>query len=166
MGKKSFWQKITGSVPDSDFDEDYEYEEYEEYYDEDEVVGDTSADDGEKQIDDTPLVQELPVDVYEQANNIIIEAFIPGVPLDNLDIELSREVINISGSKNRSVQDDENEYFYKELDWGAFSRTIMLPEEIDIDASTASESAGVLKIILPKFNKSRKAKLTVKSHKK
>lgn len=162
MFKKKFWQKITGaSIIDDDYEEYEEYDEYDEY--EDGQVQDNLDED----VQDNKATGELPVDIYQDDNNIYIEAFIPGVPIENIDIELSREMINIYGSRtNTKLDSNDFEYFYQELNWGDFERSIVLPEEIDIDESEAVEQNGVLKITLPKFNKSRKAKLKVKSVKK
>jgi len=106
----------------------------------------------------------LPVDIYQDNDNIYIESFIPGVPLSVLNIELARDLITIQGER-QSSSDTENitDFFYQELKWGAFTRSIVLPEEVDIDSAEAVEVNGVLKIKLPKFNKARKAKLDVKS---
>ncbi len=153
MKKKSFWQKIIGTVPEDEQEvyETFDMDEYEEDEEEEEVVG---------EIHNTG-VMELPVDVYDAGDNIIIEAFIPGVPLEELNIELAREQIIINGSYGSTHSAEE--YFIKELQRGDFERSISLPEEVDIDASSAVENSGVLKITLPKFNKSRRAKLQVKS---
>ncbi len=162
MARKSFWQKITGAVKA----EDYEYEDFEDFEEEqeqydyrEEELGDTEF--TESAIDDK-LLMELPVDVYHDDENIYIEAFVPGIKLSDLNIELSRELISISGSRQASRDLETSEHFLTELEWGEFSRSLTLPEEVDIDNSSATESNGVLKIVLPKFNKSRKAKLVVK----
>lgn len=155
MKKKSFWQKVIGTVPEDETDSYgmFEMEEYEE--DEAVDMGDDMSEESEGGI------LELSVDLYDNGDDIILEAFIPGVSLEDLNIELAREQIHISGAIPDTVQTDK--YYVRELRKGDFERTISLPEEIDIDASTAVEYAGVLKITLPKFNKSRKAKLQVKS---
>ena len=157
MKKTSFWQKIIGAVPENEaLYEEYEMPDYEMEEEQEEV-----EESEDMNIDKGPLVQELPVDVYENEDNIIIESFIAGMPLDELNIELARDSITINGS--RKTQTSSEEYFLRELNWGEFERTINLPEEVDIDAAEATEVSGVLKIVLPKFNKSRKAKLRVKS---
>ncbi len=163
MAKKSFWQKITGAVKA----EEYEYEDFDEFEEEreDDLQGYPDEDVAQSGMIEDNLLMELPVDVYHDAENIYIEAFIPGIQLNDLNIELSRELISISGSRQASRDLDSTEYFANELEWGEFSRSLTLPEEVDIDSSSATESNGVLKIVLPKFNKLRKAKLIVKSAK-
>ena len=63
--------------------------------------------------------------------------------------------------KEKGVVNDD--YFFQELYWGMFSRTIVLPEEVDPDMSEASEKNGLLTIVLPKLNKDRVQKVRVKS---
>ncbi len=180
MGKRTFWQKITGAMKADDVVYD-ELNDYEDAYEDDEYYQDDSLEDNDggrgaleqnriqseqSQMIETTPVMELPLDVYQDSDNIYITAFIPGVSLSNINIELSREMISIEGERVRHDMEEVEEVFSQELEWGEFARTVSLPEEIDIDTSTATESAGVLHITLPKFNKSRKAKLTVKSIKK
>lgn len=106
---------------------------------------------------------ELAVDVYQTPDAIVIKALLAGVQPQSIDISLTREMVTISGSRQDEREVEENDYFQRELYWGSFSRTILLPEEIDVDAAEASEKHGVLMLRLPKINKSRQTKLKVRS---
>ena len=63
-------------------------------------------------------------------------------------------------SDEREVEDEN--YFQRELYWGSFSRTILLPEEVDVERAEATEKHGILMIRLPKINKKRETKLKVR----
>jgi HSP20 family protein len=106
---------------------------------------------------------ELSVDVYQTSDYIVIKAFVAGVQPSTVDISLTREMVTISGSRQDEKEVEEDGYFQKELFWGAFSRTILLPEEVDVDMAEASEKHGVLMLRLPKINKKRQTKLKVRS---
>lgn len=108
-------------------------------------------------------VGELPVDVYETANEIIIQTLIAGVLPEHLSINITRDVVTISGKReeNRAITDDQ--YCYRELYWGAFGRTVELPSEVEIDSAEAIERHGMLMIKLPKLDKRRKTVLKIKS---
>lgn len=106
---------------------------------------------------------ELAVDVYQTPEAIVVKAFIAGVQPNSIDIALTREMLTISGTRQDEREVDEEHYFQRELYWGAFSRTILLPEEVDVDGAEASEKHGILLIRLPKINKKRETKLKVKS---
>lgn len=106
---------------------------------------------------------ELAVDVYQTADAIVVKAFIAGVQPNSVDISLTRESITISGSRSDERETEEENYFQRELYWGSFSRTILLPEEVDVDMAEASEKHGILMVRLPKINKARQTKLKVRS---
>ncbi len=106
---------------------------------------------------------ELSVDVYQTPDDIIVRAMIPGVKKDDVDIAISRDSITIRGSRKEDRTVNEDNYMLRELYWGAFSRMIRLPHEIDIEGADATESQGVLTIKLPRIDKDRQAKLRVKS---
>ncbi|MFA5942254.1 MAG: Hsp20/alpha crystallin family protein [Candidatus Paceibacterota bacterium] len=116
-------------------------------------------------LDDDALGSEgqLPVDVHQTESDIIIRAFVAGVRPDELNISISRDMVEIAGSRMEREQTSGPDYFTRELFWGSFSRAIMLPQEIDVEASSASAKDGLLTIILPKLDKAKQTKLKVKS---
>jgi len=106
---------------------------------------------------------QLPVDVRQTPSEIIIRAFVAGVRPDELSISISRDRVEIEGSRMEREQSSGPDYFTRELFWGSFSRAIMLPEEIDVEASSANAKDGLLTIIMPKLDKARQTKLKVKA---
>ncbi len=114
--------------------------------------------------DDAPQSEgQLPVDVHQTASEIIIRAFVAGVRPDELNISIGRDMVEIEGSRMERGQISGPDYFTRELFWGSFSRTIMLPQEIDVDAATAGAKDGLLTLVLPKLDKKRQTKLKVKA---
>ena len=105
----------------------------------------------------------MAVDVYQTEDAIVVKALVAGVQPTTIDISLTREMLTISGERSDEREVEEENYFQRELYWGSFSRTILLPEEIDVDMAEASEKHGILMIRLPKINKQRQAKLKVRS---
>ncbi|RJR14122.1 Hsp20/alpha crystallin family protein [Candidatus Parcubacteria bacterium] len=108
-------------------------------------------------------VGELAMDVYQTPEAIVVKAFIAGVMPNTIDISLTREMLTISGMREDEREVDEEHYYQRELYWGQFSRTILLPEEIDVDMAEATEKHGVLVVRLPKVNKKKQTKLKVRS---
>lgn len=106
---------------------------------------------------------QLPVDVRQTQSDIIIRAFVAGVRPDELSISISRDRVEIEGSRMEREQSSGPDYFTRELFWGSFSRAIMLPEEVDVESSSASAKDGLLTIILPKLDKAKQTKLKVKA---
>ena len=106
---------------------------------------------------------ELAVDVYETPDAIVVKALVAGVQPQSIEIALTREMLTVSGRREDEREVEDDHYFQRELYWGSFSRTILLPEEIDVDLAEASEKHGILMIRLPKINKKKQTKLKVRS---
>ena len=96
---------------------------------------------------------ELSVDVYQTPTHIIIKAMIAGVKPEDLDISITRDMVTIRGKRERHTEGVAGDFFFQELYWGAFSRTIVLPQEIEIEEAEATEKHGLLVIRLPKLDK-------------
>ncbi|MBL7045199.1 MAG: Hsp20/alpha crystallin family protein [Parcubacteria group bacterium] len=159
MAKKpSFFERLTGTVNV----DDYGTEETIEV----ETVLDNSG--AENSIENDWLEEDndegqLTVDVYQNSDEIIIKALVAGVRPENLDVSITRDMVTIKGKREETKQVTEDNYFYKELYWGSFSRTILLPQEIEVDESTASEKHGLLTLVMPKINKEKQTKLKIKT---
>ena len=93
---------------------------------------------------------ELTVDIYDKGDAIVIQSTVAGVKPENLDVSITNDSVTIHGRREREEEIDEPNYYYKELFWGTFSRSVILPEEIDEDAAEASLKHGLLTIRLPK----------------
>jgi len=106
---------------------------------------------------------QLTVDVYQTPEDIVIRSIVAGVRPEDLDVSISRDMVTIRGSREEHKEVSEDNYFLKELYWGSFSRTVLLPAEIEVEEAQASEKYGLLTIRLPKVDKERQTKLKVKS---
>ncbi|MCD5382457.1 MAG: Hsp20/alpha crystallin family protein [Candidatus Pacebacteria bacterium] len=170
MKKPSFLERLTGSVNLDALEEDT-FEEQGDLY-EDEQIEDTMAPAGEEAHDDwhdtaeEPQDGELAVDMYQTGDAIVIRALVAGVNPEDLDIAITRDMVTLKGVREEIQEAPDEDYYHRELFWGSFSRTILLPEEVIIDEAEAKEKHGLLEISLPKLDKDRRARLTVKSHHK
>lgn len=111
-----------------------------------------------------PEEGELSIDVYQTPTDIIVKTMVAGVKPDDLDVSISREMVTIKGKREEERTLNSDDYFHKELYWGLFSRTVVLPQEIDVDSAEASEKHGLLILRLPKLNKNRQTKVKVKGN--
>ncbi|XKT74148.1 MAG: Hsp20/alpha crystallin family protein [Patescibacteria group bacterium UBA2163] len=151
--KPSFFDRLTGTQYDDSFDFEETAEPSIQHQQQDETHPEPVEEPGEAQ---------LTVDVYQNDSDIIIRALVAGVRPDDLDISITRDMVTISGKRVEQKEIDEDDYVYRELFWGGFSRTIVLPAEIDVDGAEANEKHGLLTIKLPKLNKDRQTKVKVK----
>ncbi len=94
---------------------------------------------------------------------LVVKSMIAGVRPEDLDVSITRDSITIRGKREEERVTEGNDYLMKELYWGSFSRTITLPEEIDVDEAEAIEKHGLLILKLPRLDKRRQNKLKVKT---
>jgi len=104
----------------------------------------------------------LTLDVYQTPTSIIVESAVAGVNPEDLDISITSDSVSVRGKREKMEKVEEKDYLFQECYWGRFSRSIMLPQEVDPDRAQASLKNGVLKIVLPKLNRQKTKKLKVK----
>jgi len=166
MKKPTFLERLTGSVKTDKYDDVLD-EEHE--FGENDAKNDGNYDEqsdwhGQEGQDEEQQDGELPVDMYQTGDAIIIRALVAGVSPDDLDIAITRDMVTIRGSREEYREAADDDYYHRELFWGSFSRTLVLPEEVLIDEAEAQEKHGLLEIRLPKVDKGRSARLKVKPH--
>ena len=105
---------------------------------------------------------ELAVDVYQTDDEIIIQSTIAGVKAEDLDISIENDTVTISGERKNVVEDSGKNYFYQECFWGAFSREIILPEEVDGGRAEATMKDGVFTLRIPKIERQKIRKVKVR----
>jgi HSP20 family protein len=153
---RSFFEKLTGAGrPDDEADEI-------EVPSKLPVKGNSYGQGSLSQFDGDEDEGELTVDVYQTPTEVVIKTMVAGVKPEDLDVSITRDMVTIKGKREaeRSVADDD--YYHRELYWGSFSRTIMLPAEVEVEECDAVEKHGLLIITLPKIDKHKQAKLRVK----
>lgn len=104
---------------------------------------------------------QLTVDVFQDDEHIIIQSTIAGVGQEDIDISITNDMVTIKGRRAPDMKVRPSDYFYRELYWGPFSRSIILPVDIDADGAKASMKNGLLTIKLPKLEKLRTKKIRI-----
>jgi len=94
---------------------------------------------------------------------IVIKSTIAGVVADDIDVSITSDMITIKGKRVPDETIDASDYYHQELYWGPFSRSVILPEDIDVEKAAASMKNGILTIRLPKLAKSRMKKVKISS---
>ena len=90
-----------------------------------------------------------PMEVRQREDGLVIRADLPGLSPDDVNIELENGVLTISGERQDGSEDRQEGYFHTERSYGAFSRSIALPEGIDEDQVNARFEHGVLEVTVP-----------------
>jgi HSP20 family protein len=147
--KKSFFERLTGTIKVEEGD--HEIEETSD-------AGQTNWTEEEER------EGQLTVDVFQTPDHIVIKTMVAGVRPDDLDVSITRDMVTIRGKREEEKNINDDDYFFRELYWGSFSRSVMLPQEVEVDSAEASERNGLLTIKLSKIDKGRQTKLRIKSN--
>ncbi|MFQ5687569.1 MAG: Hsp20/alpha crystallin family protein [Candidatus Scalindua sp.] len=103
------------------------------------------------------------VDIAETDKDIIIKAEIPGVDPKDIDISIMDNTLTIKGEKKEEKEDKGKSYHRVERSYGSFTRRIPLPAHVKTDEVEAKDHHGILEITLPKMEKAKAKKITVKT---
>jgi len=104
---------------------------------------------------------QLTIDVYQTDQDIVIKSTIAGVKPEDIDISINNDMVTIRGKRTKEEQINAENYYYQELYWGTFSRSVILPSEVDPDKTRATIKNGILTIKLPKSEKTKIKKINV-----
>jgi len=106
---------------------------------------------------------QLTIDVYQTPQEIIIKSAVAGVKPEDIDISIVNDMVTIKGQRSQEETVKSDDYFYQECYWGRFSRSVILPVEVDSDRINASLKNGILTIRMPKLDKAKVKKIKIKS---
>lgn len=98
---------------------------------------------------------QLTIDVYQTANDIVIKSTIAGVKPEDLDVSINNDMLTIKGNRRNEAKVKTEDYYYQECYWGPFSRSVILPVDVESENIKAELKNGILTIILPKASKSK-----------
>ena len=152
--RKSFFERLTGAVT-------IEEEEVEE------APASTRKSAGPSKVEllsEEVAEAELTVDVYQTPDKVIVKALVAGVKPEDLDVVITRDSVTIRGRREAHAEVRDEEYIHRELYWGSFSRTVILPQEVEPEEAEAVERHGLMIITIPKIDKGRQAKVKVRSN--
>ncbi len=90
------------------------------------------------------------VDIYDDKDNIVIKAEMPGVDKKDIKVDVKDRVLTLSGERSADKEVKEDSYYRRERTFGRFERSFTLPGEIDPEKIAAEYKDGVLKIVVPK----------------
>lgn len=166
LGDKANIQLKDGLDPE----EEYQEEEYEDFEDEEENKGqniaieeeDEEEDEEKKWLEENYEEGQLSIDVYQTPNDIIVKSTIAGVKPEDIDISINNDMLTIRGRREMIETVRDQDYLYRECYWGSFSRSIILPVEIESDKVDASLENGVLTVTLPKAKSAKPISIKVK----
>ena len=102
------------------------------------------------------------VDIYEDKDNVVVEAPLAGIDPAKVNIEIEDNVLKISGKSEKKTEVDEKNFYRKEIRAGSFHRAVALPKAVNGNKAEASYEKGILKITVPKKEEAKPKKVTIK----
>jgi HSP20 family protein len=148
--------KKLGGVKESQInlkDEEQEDEAYLEELDNDEEIPEEYEDYDEGQ---------LSIDVFQTPKALIVKSTIAGVKPSDIDISINNDMLTIRGKREMLEEIREDDYLFRECYWGSFSRSIILPVEVESDKIEAELENGVLTVTLPKAKSAKEISIKVR----
>jgi len=103
------------------------------------------------------------LDVYEEGDSYVVEARLPGMKPEDVDVSVEQGVLTISGESKAEQERQERTYLVREQRMSRFSRSIRLPMAVDSDACEATYEDGVLRLTLPKSEQARARRVPIKA---
>lgn len=101
------------------------------------------------------------VDIYEDHNEIVVKAELPGVKQEDIDIQVSGDTLTLRGERRFEDREKKDNYVRVERAYGSFARSFTIGVPIQADRVTASYKDGVLAIRLPKSEEVKPKKVQV-----
>ncbi len=103
------------------------------------------------------------LDVYETGDSVVVEAALPGVKPDEIDVTITGDVLTIKGETKEDTTVEKENYIRRERRYGSFCRTVRLPGDLDTDNATAEYENGILKLTIPKKEEAKTKVIEVKA---
>ena len=105
---------------------------------------------------------QLPIDMYQTANDVVVKATLPGLKPEEVDISITGDTLTIKGEHKEEQEVKQEDYFYKEHRYGGFSRSVAIPVQVKSDKAEATFENGVLTLTLPKAEEIKPRQIKVK----
>lgn len=106
------------------------------------------------------------IDIYQTKDDVIVEVPLAGVDPEKVDISIENDMLNVKGRMDESTEIKDKNYYKREIKRGSFSRTILLPVEVQGNKASAEAENGLLKISIPKKKKVKSESVKIKIKKK
>ncbi len=102
------------------------------------------------------------MDVFEEGEDIVVKAELPGIKKEDIDIRLTDGMITISGEKKKEDEIKRKDYYKWERSYGSFCRSFELPAEVEKDKVKSTFKDGVLEIRMPKSKEAIQKEVKIK----
>ena len=105
----------------------------------------------------------VPVDMYDSNGELVIQADLPGLKAEDVDVSISNDTLTIKGEYEAEEERDEENVHIQERRYGKFQRAIRLPSNVNAEAAEANFEDGVLRLTLPKAAEAQPKQIPVQT---
>ena len=98
------------------------------------------------------------VDLIDNEKEIEARFEVPGLTKEDISISLENGILTVSGEKKNEVKENKDDYYYAEISYGSFARTVKLPNNVDESNISALYKDGILTVTIPKLQIEEKEK--------
>jgi len=106
------------------------------------------------------------VDVYQDKDNVIVEAQLAGIDPEKVDISIENDVLVVKGESEKKSEVEDKNYYRKEIRRGSFYRSVPLPSHVIGEKASAEARDGVLKVVIPKAAEAKPKTIKIRTAKK
>ncbi len=103
------------------------------------------------------------IDVHQNADEIVVEAALPGVKPEEVDITITGQTLTLRGEMKADEQVERDQYLYRERRFGSFHRQLQLPVRVEGDQAEATFEHGILTLRIPKAEEVKPRQIQVKA---
>ena len=111
----------------------------------------------------TPFEAGPALDVYETSEAVVVEAALPGVRAEDIEVTVTGDVLTVKGESKEDTTVEKEHYYRRERRYGSFSRSVRLPGAVEAGEATAEFKDGVLKLTVPKTEEAKAKVIEVKA---
>lgn len=101
------------------------------------------------------------IDIYEDKDSFVVKADLPGLKQDEIDVQVTDDILTIKGEKKQEVEKKEKNYYRFERSYGSLSRSVALPKYVDVAKTKATYKDGVLELVMPKTEEAKKKQIKI-----
>ncbi|HYW69936.1 MAG TPA: Hsp20/alpha crystallin family protein [Pyrinomonadaceae bacterium] len=102
------------------------------------------------------------VDIYENKEQIVLEAELPGMKREDFDLSVENSVITLRGQRQFEKKEETDNYHRVERAYGSFTRSFTLPNTVTAEGANAEYRNGVLRVTLPKREETKARRIEIK----
>ena len=105
---------------------------------------------------------DLPVDMYQTDDSVVVKASVPGIKPEEVEVTITGDTLTIKGETRTAEEVKRDNYFRREISYGAFNRSILLPNSLQTDKAEATFENGVLTLTILKAEETKPRQIKIK----